>query len=75
MENYGFVKVLSQCSKESGTIHGSACENLPLSVMVNVFFECCWGLFVCGISLTSGQLINELFPDWLEWNGVAFFSE
>ena len=22
-----------------------------------------WDLFVCGISLTSGQLINELFPD------------
>ena len=21
-------------------------------------------LFVCGISLTSGQLIIELFPDW-----------
>ena len=21
-------------------------------------------LFVCGISLTSGQLCNELFPDW-----------
>ena len=23
------------------------------------------GLFVCGISSTSGQLINELFSDWL----------
>ena len=21
-------------------------------------------LFVCGVSLTSAQLINELFPDW-----------
>ena len=26
-----------------------------------------WGtMFVCGISLTSGQLINELFPDCLK---------
>ena len=25
--------------------------------------ETSWGLFVCGISLTSGQLIIELFPD------------
>ena len=25
------------------------------------FWKVC--LFVCGISLTSGQLINELFPD------------
>ena len=75
MENYGFVKVLSQCSKESGTIQGSARENLPLSVRVNVFFSVAWVcLFVGFNSLTSGQLINELFPDWLEWNGVAFFQ-
>ena len=46
MENYGFVKVLSQCSKESGTIQGSARENLPLSVRVNVFFLVLLG-FVC----------------------------
>ena len=26
---------------------------------------CGWVLFVCGVSLTSGQLINELFPDCL----------
>ena len=33
-----------------------------LSIMVMGF---CWrlSLFVCGISLTSGQLIIELFPD------------
>ena len=31
----------------------------------NIVFNIIWGdcLFVCGISLTSGQLFNELFPD------------
>ena len=48
MENYGFVKFLSQCSKESGTIQGSAHENLPLSVRVNVFFS------VAGVCLFVG---------------------
>ena len=23
----------------------------------------CWSLFVCGISLTFSQFVNELFPD------------
>ena len=30
-------------------------------------------LFVCGISLTSGQLINELFPD-CKWSCKLFYA-
>ena len=36
-------------------------ENLKMSMTESVNEKDC--LFVCGISLTSGQLVSELFPD------------
>ena len=36
-------------------------EGKKVSFKLDTGFVC---LFVCGISLTSGQLVIELFPDW-----------
>ena len=36
-------------------------KSLPREGFITMFVQVC--LFVCGISLTSGQLVSELFPD------------
>ena len=58
----GSVSTVVKSSSDSGSV----CGNLPTLLLLTVMFTRAFlsgDLFVCGISLTSGQFFNELFQD------------